>query len=92
LVEKYSDGKNTNGKPDPENIDIAFGISLISRLGLEKHAFQVFRPPYWLYSLPVWSHSILVGPNGKLVPENIGIAFEISLISCLGVEKQAFQV
>jgi len=31
----------SNGKPDPENINIAVGISLISRLGVEKHAFEV---------------------------------------------------
>jgi len=82
----------TNGKPDTKNIGIAFEISSISCLGVEKHAFQVVRPPYWFYTLPVWSHSILVGPNGKPDTKNIGIAFEISSISCLGVEKYAFQV
>jgi len=31
----------SNGKPDPENIGIAVGISLISCLGVEKRVFQV---------------------------------------------------
>jgi len=29
-------------EPDPENIPVAVGISLISRPGVEKHLFQVF--------------------------------------------------
>jgi len=32
-----------NGKPDPENIGISFGILLISCLGVELHAFVVWR-------------------------------------------------
>ena len=39
-----------------------------------------------LVSLSFWSHSIPMSPNGKLDPENIGVAFGISLISCLGAE------
>jgi len=83
---------STNGKLDTENIGIAFEITSISCLGVEKHVFQVLRPPYWFFPLPVWSHSILVGTNGKPDTENIGIDFEISSISCLGVEKRVFQV
>jgi len=52
-----------NGQPVPENIGIDFEISLISCLGVEKHVFQVLRPPYWFFPLPFWSHSILVVPN-----------------------------
>ena len=81
-----------NGKLDPENIGIAVGISLISCLGTEIHAFEVWRPPSWIFILPVWSHSLLVSPIGKLDPENIGIAVEISLISCLEAEIHAFGV
>ena len=44
------------------------------------------------FPLPVHSHSVLMSPNGKLDPENIGIAVEISLISCLEAEIHAFEV
>ena len=73
-----------NGKLDPENIGIALGISLIPCLEAEIHAFEVWRPPSWIFPLPVCSFSIFTSPNGKLDPENIGIAVGISLISCLG--------
>ena len=81
-----------NGKLDPENIGIAVGISLISCLGAEIHAFEVKRPPSWIFPLPVQPYSILMSPNGKLDPESIGIAVGISLISCLGTEIHAFEV
>jgi len=81
-----------NGKPVPENIVIAFEISLISCLAVEKNAFQVLKSPSWIFPLPVWLHSIRVCYYGKAVPENIDIVFEISLISCVGVEKHVFQV
>jgi len=55
----------TNGKPDTENKDLAFAISSISCLRVEKHAFKDCRQPYWFYPLPVWSHSILVHRNRK---------------------------
>ena len=77
---------------DPEKTGIAVEISLISCLGAEIHAFGVQRPPSWIFPLPVWSHSLLVCPNGKLDPENIGIAVGISLISCLEAEIHAFDV
>ena len=34
-----------------ENIGIAVGILLISRLGAEIHAFEVKRPPSWIFPL-----------------------------------------
>ena len=58
----------------------------------EIHAFEIYRPPSCIFLLPVQSHSILMSPNGKLDPENIGIAVEISLISCLEAEIHAFEV
>ena len=39
------------GKLDPENIGMAVGISLISCLGAEIHAFEVWRPPSWILHL-----------------------------------------
>ena len=81
-----------NGKLDPEIIGIAVGISLSSCLAAKIHAFEVWRPPSWIFPLPVWSHSILMSPNGKLNPGNIGIAVGISLISGLGAEIHAFEV
>ena len=92
LVWSHSILMSPIGKLDPENIGIAVGISLISRLGPEIHAFEVWRPPSWIFPLPVRSHSILMSPNVKLDPENIGIAVEFSLISCLGTEIHAFEV
>ena len=81
---------------DPENTGIAVGFSLISCLGAEIHAFEVQRPPSWIFPIPVWSHSLLVCPNGKLDPENISIAVGISLTSCLSfcleVEIHAIEV
>ena len=71
---------------------VAVGIALISRVQAEIHAFKVYRPPSWIFPLPVRSHSILMSPNGKLDPENIGIAVGISLITCLGAEIYAFDV
>ena len=65
----------------------------MSCLEAEIHAFEVWRPPSWIFPLPVWSHSILMSPNGKLDPENIGIAVGISLIfSRLGAEIHALEV
>ena len=55
-----------NGKVDPENIGSAVGISLISCLGAEIHAFEVQRPPSWIFPLPVWSPSLPIGSSGLL--------------------------
>ena len=60
--------------------------------GTEAAVLTVWRPPSWIFPFPVWSHSILMSLNGKLDPENIGIAVEISLISCLEAEIHAFGV
>ena len=80
------------GKLDPENIGIAVGISLMSCLEAEIHAFEVLRSPSWIFPLPIRSHSILMSPNGMLDPKNMGVAVEISSISCLGAEKHAINV
>ena len=71
---------------------LAVGVSLISCLEAEIHAFEVRRPPSWLLPLPVWSHSILMSLNGKLDTKNIGIAVGISLISRLEAEIHALEV
>ena len=81
-----------NVKLDPENIGIAVGISLISRLRVDIHALEVKRPPSWIFSLPVSSHSIRISPSGMLDPQNMGIVVGISLISCQGAEVHAFEV
>ena len=91
-VRSHSILMSPDGKLDPENIGIAVGISLISCLEAEIHAFEVWRPPSWIFAFPVPSHSILMSPNGKLDPENIGIAVGFSLISCLEAEIHAFKV
>ena len=77
---------------DPDKKSLAVGISLLSCLGAEIHAFGVGRPPSWIFPLPVWSHSHVMSPNGKLDPENIGIAVGISLISRLRAEIHALEV
>ena len=77
---------------DPEKTRIAVGIALISCLGAEIHAFEVKRPPSWIYTIPVWSHSLLVCPNGKLDPETIGIAVGILLVSCLAASIHQMHV
>ena len=59
---------------------------------VEIHAIEVQRPPSSMLSFPVWSHDILINPNGLLDPDYVGIAVGISLISCLGAEIQAIQV
>jgi hypothetical protein len=70
----------------------AVGIVLISCLQAEIHTFEVYKPTFRIYSLPVQSYSILTSPYGKLDSDHIGIAVEISLISCLGAIKRAFAV
>ena len=71
-----------NEKLDPKNIGIAVGISLISCLGAEIHAFEVWRPPSWIFPLPVQSHSIPISPSGMLDLKNVSLAAGISVISC----------
>ena len=85
-----------SGMLDLKNVGLGVGISVIScRLPCLKakiHAIEVFRPPSWIFPLPVQSHSLLVSLIGKLDPENIGMAVGISLMSCLGPEIHAFEV
>ena len=85
-----------NGKLDPENIGIAVGSSLISRLGVEIHALEVKRPPSWSFPLRVSSHSIRISPSGMLDLKNVGFAVGISVISCvlpcLEAKIHAFEV
>ena len=85
-----------NGKLDPENIGIAVGILLISRLGAEILTLEVKRPPSWIFPLPVWSHSICISPNGVLDLKNVGSAVGISVVSCVlpcpEAEIHAFEV
>ena len=47
---------------------------------------------YFYFWFNRYVDSILMSPNGKLDPKNIGIAVEISLISCLEAEIHAFEV
>ena len=60
---------STNGMLGPENVGIAVTMLLISCLGAEIHAIEVYRPPSWISPLPVWSHNILMNPNEKLTPK-----------------------
>ena len=74
-------------------MDVAVGIALISNVQLAQiHAFEIYRPPSWIFPLPVRSHSIFMSPIGKLDPKNIGIAVGNSLISCLEAKIHAFEV
>ena len=79
-VQSHCSLVSLNGNLDPENTAIAVGISLIFCLEAEIHAFEVYKPSSWIFPHPVRSHSILMSPNGKLDPENIGLAVGISLI------------
>ena len=69
---------------------VAVGITLVSSVQAEIYAFEVYRPLSWIFPLPVWSHSILMSPNGKLNLKNMAVG--ISLISCLEAEIHAFEV
>ena len=73
-VQSHSILMSPIGKLDPEYIGITVGIPLISCLEAEIHAFEVLRPPSRIFPSPVRSFSILMSPNVKLDPENIGIA------------------
>ena len=83
---------SSSGMLDLKNVGMAVGIPLISSLRAQRHAIEVERSPSWIFPLPVWSHSILMSPNGILNPENTGITVEILLISCLEAEIHAFEV
>ena len=80
---------------DPENIGIAVGILLISCLGAEIHAFEVWRPPSWSFPLPVCLYSLPIGFSGWLDPQYISlvaVAVRISYLSSLGAELLTFKV
>ena len=84
-----------NGKLDPENIGIAVGISLISCLEAEKHAFEVWRPPSWTFPFPVWSPSLPLGSSGLLDPHYtslVAVVVGVSYLSSLGAELLTFKV
>ena len=83
---------SANGMLDPESKGKAVDILLISCLEAEIHAIKVYRLSSWIFPLPVWSHSLLICPNGKLDPKNIGIAVGISFIYILEAEIHAFEV
>ena len=61
---------------------MAVEISLISCLGAEIHAFEVWRPTSWIFPLPVQSHSIPMSPSEMLYLKNVGLAVGISVIFC----------
>ena len=81
---------------DPKSMGIAVEISLLSCLEAEIHVFEVETPPSWIFTLPVWSHSIPSSPNGMLHLKKVGLAVGIMLISCnlpcLEAEIHAFEV
>ena len=84
------------GMLDPEITEMAVGISLISCLEAEIHAFEIWRPPSWIFPLPVLSHSIRLSPSGMLDLKNVGFAVGTSVIfcvlPCLEAEIHAFEV
>ena len=57
------------GKLDLKTMGVAVGIALISNVQAQMHAFEIYRPPSWIFLFPVWSHSILMSLNGKLDPK-----------------------
>ena len=84
-----------NGKLDAAKIGIAVGILLISCLEAEIHAFEVWRPPSWIFPLPVWSPSLPIGSSGLLDPHHtslVTVAVGISYLSGLGAELLTFKV
>jgi hypothetical protein len=79
---------NTNGLLDPEPVDTAVEMSLISCLQVEIYAFEVKKLPSWTFPFPVWSHGILLSPGEKLDPGYVGIL----LLSSPKAEIYAFEV
>ena len=94
-VWSHSTFMSPNGEIDPENIGIAVGILLISCLEAEIHAFEVWRPPSWVFPLPVWSPSLHIGFSGLLDSQYtslVAFAVGISYLSSLRAELLAFKV
>ena len=68
-----------SGMLDLKNVGLAVGISVMSCLlpflEAEIHAIEVFRPPSWIFTLPVRSPSVPISPSGMLDLKNVGLAF-----------------
>ena len=67
---------------DLKNVGIAVEISLISCLGAEIRVFEVWRPPSWIFPLPVLSRSFPISPSGMLDFKSVGLAVGIWVTSC----------
>ena len=55
----------------PENIGVALGISLLSCVQAELHAFQVCRPPSWSFFFrfqPVWWYAFKEALRSRTIP------------------------
>jgi len=59
---------------------------------MELYAFEVLRPPSWIFPLPVWSHSTSISSSGMLDLKNVGLAVGIPSISHLIAKTYAFKV
>ena len=74
---------------------VAVGISLLSCLQAEIHAFEFWSPPSWLFPLPVWSPSLPIGSSGLLdshYTSLVAVAVGISYLSSLEAELLTFKV
>ena len=68
---------------------------MISCLAAEIHAFEVYRPPSWIFPLAVRSHSLLISSSELLDTQYISlvaVAVGFSFLSSLGAELFAFEV
>ena len=76
---------------DLKTIGVAVGIALLSSLGGEIYAFQLCRPPSWIFQfqlISLWLHSVETYLIGMHNSENIGIAGGIPLLSSVGAEMR----
>ena len=73
-VRSHSIPMSPSGMLELKNVGLAVGISVISCglpcLKAMIHAFEVWRPPSWIFPLPVESHSFRIHPNGELDPKS----------------------
>ena len=88
LVAHHSHKFQWNTEPQKHRYGRWNSVDILS----ERHSIEVERSPSWMFPLSVWSHIILMSPNGMLDPENTGIAVEILLISCLEAEIHTIKV
>ena len=76
--------------PDPENVDIAVGILLLSRIHeLKWSLFRIyFRLMAAIFDLRLTQTSESIHTNFSVLsdPKNVGIAIEILLLSCVSAE------